>query len=342
MSQVAQQGVGAGPRVMDPYEIGWYIESADEDIYGPVSRKSLQRFLEEKTISPNTLVRHCTQPEAKPVVEQTAIMQAVRSGPSIGDKRDDEIRSHPLSDVIDKPSGLAIGDKLDDAWPAKKRDQLALAEDSLPCWKHRRPAVLVCVRCHAPYCNKCRAKPFKKQFFLCRRCQMGMWNRRFGALFLDNIIFIYGSVILALPLAIVLAGPQSPLFTAIIYAGQFVGILLLFFRDALFGGGSPGKRAAGLRVVQSKDGKSRLTYGQGVVRWLSQLIPIFNLVDAAAAYHDPLQRRYGDRWAGTRVVDSARKLAKDRLKIARRLIKKKGIQPPAELPLTMEGFARLD
>ncbi len=320
MSQLAQQDVGAGPRIMDPYEIGWYIESADEDIYGPVSRKALQRFLEEKTISPNTLVRHCTQPEAKPVVEHSTIMQGVSL----------------------QPAGPSIGDKLDEDWPAKKRDQLALAEDSLPCWKHRRPAVLVCVRCHAPYCNKCRAKPFKKQFFLCRRCQMGMWNRRFGALYLDNMIFILGAVILVMPLALILAGPESPLFMAIIYGGEFLGILLLFVRDSLFGGGSPGKRLAGLRVVQSKDGKTRLTFAQGIVRWLSQLIPIFNLVDAAAAYQDPLQRRYGDRWAGTRVVDSVRRLAKDRYKIARRLIKKKGIQPPAELPLTMEGFARLD
>ncbi len=320
MSQLAQQSVGVGPRIMDPYEIGWYIESADEDIYGPVSRKSLQRFLEEKTISPNTLVRHCTQPEAKPVVEHSTIMQGVSL----------------------QPAGPSIGDKLDEDWPAKKRDQLALAEDSLPCWKHRRPAVLVCVRCHAPYCNKCRAKPFKKQFFLCRRCQMGMWNRRFGALLLDDIIFIYGAMILGLVLGFAIGGANNPLGVMLMYVGQLVGILLLFFRDALFGGASPGKRAAGLRVVQSKDGKTRLTFGQGIVRWLSQLIPIFNLVDAVAAYHDPLQRRYGDRWAGTRVVDSVRKLAKDRFKIARRLIKKKGIQPPAELPLTMEGFARLE
>ena len=197
---------------MDPYEIGWYIESADEDIYGPVSRKSLQRFLEEKTISPNTLVRHCTQPEAKPVVEQSTIMQGLSL----------------------QPAGPSIGDKLDDAWPAKKRDQLALAEDSLPCWRHRRPAVLVCVRCHAPYCNKCRAKPFKKQFFLCRRCQMGMWNRRFGALILDNMLFIYGAMLLALPLGFLLSSPNSPLFTLFIYGGQFVGILLSLLqgRDA--------------------------------------------------------------------------------------------------------------
>ena len=73
MSQVAQEGVG--PIVMDPYEIGWYIESADEEIYGPVSRKSLRRFLEEKTITPNTLVRHCTQPEARPAADQPVIME---------------------------------------------------------------------------------------------------------------------------------------------------------------------------------------------------------------------------------------------------------------------------
>ena len=65
---------------MDPYEIGWYIESADEDIYGPVSRKSLRRFLEEKTITPNTLVRHCTQAEARPAADQPADHAAAQPG----------------------------------------------------------------------------------------------------------------------------------------------------------------------------------------------------------------------------------------------------------------------
>jgi hypothetical protein len=76
------------------------------------------------------------------------------------------------------------------------------------------------------------------------------------------------------------------------------------------------------------------------VRWLSQFIPIFNLVDAVAPYYDPLLRRYGDRWAGTRVIDAKGKLAKARDKIARRLIKK-GVQPPPKFGLTMEGLARL-
>ena len=173
MSQVAQKGVG--PITMDPYEIGWYIESADEEIYGPVSRKTLRRFLEEKTITPNTLVRHCTQPEARPAADQPVIMEQL----SLDAK------------------GSAIGDKLAEAWPRKKRDRQALAEDSLPCAWHKRPAVLVCVRCHAPYCDKCRAKPFRKQFFLCRRCQAGMYNRRFVALILDSLVLVYVPIIVA-------------------------------------------------------------------------------------------------------------------------------------------------
>src|SRR5271166_6432443 len=109
MSQVAQKGVEQ--LAMDPYEIGWYIESADEDIYGPVSRQALRRFLEDKTITPNTLVRHCTQPEAKPAADQPIVMENLNL----------------------EGKGTAIGDKLAEAWPRKKRDRLTLAEGSVPC-----------------------------------------------------------------------------------------------------------------------------------------------------------------------------------------------------------------
>src|SRR5262249_1181909 len=117
---------------------------------------------------------------------------------------------------------------------------------------------------------------------------------------------------------------------------QLGSLGILFVRDSLFGGAGIGKRMTGLQVVQTKDGKTPLTYGQGVVRWLSQFIPIFNLADAVAPYYDPLFRRYGDRWAGTRVIDTERKLAKARESIERRLIKK-GVQPaPPKFGITME------
>jgi uncharacterized RDD family membrane protein YckC len=309
---------GVEPITMDPYEIGWYIESADEEIYGPVSRRALHHFLQDRTITPNTLARHCTQAEAKPVADQPAI----RAGLSPG------------------AAGSGLGDRLAEAWPRRWRDQQALAEDTLPCAWHKRPAVLVCVRCHAPYCNRCRAKPFRKQFYLCRRCHVGMHNRRFIALIVDTVVLVYIPTVIALAAVLAMIGPRDPrgpLITNLVSLGC---LALIFLRDSLFGGAGIGKRMTGLRVVQTQDGKTPLTYGQGVVRWLSQFIPIFNLVDAVAPYYDPLLRRYGDRWAGTRVIDAKGKLAKVREKIARRLLKK-GVQPPPKFGLTMEGLARL-
>src|SRR3954469_1391941 len=167
MSQVVRQG--AEQKQMDPYEIGWYVESADEETYGPVSRNTLVRWLEDKAITPNTLVRHCTQAEAGPLADQAVLRD--RLG---------------LEDIKS-----AVGDRLEDAWPRKSRDRLALAEGSLPCARHRRPATLVCVRCHAPYCGKCQMKPLKKQYFLCRRCQSSVYNRRIGALMLDTLLLVY-------------------------------------------------------------------------------------------------------------------------------------------------------
>ena len=59
------------------YEIGWWIESADEEVYGPASRETIQRFLREGVISRNTLVRHCTQAEARPVVDHPGMTDGV-------------------------------------------------------------------------------------------------------------------------------------------------------------------------------------------------------------------------------------------------------------------------
>jgi uncharacterized RDD family membrane protein YckC len=314
MSQVLRTGVE--PLVMDPHEIGWYIESADEDTYGPVSRQTLRRFLQDGTITPNTLIRHCTQPEASPAAEQPAIMDQLQ--------------------LEGKRSGL--GDKLSDAWPRKKRDQLALAQGSLPCAWHKGHAVLVCVRCHAPYCNSCRAKPFRKQFFLCRRCQGGIYNRRAVAIILDFALFFY-IPIFALAFAMTLTG-AGHINEPLLYAVQAVGLCLFFVRDSMLHGSGPGKRALGLRVVKTTDGHTPLSHGQGALRWLSQFIPFFNLVDLSVPYRDPLLRRFGDRWAGTRVLDTEPKLARLRGKRALSLIRK-GVQPAQTVDMTMEDLARL-
>lgn len=317
MSQVAEKSTES--QVLDPYDIGWYLESADEEIYGPASRKTVRRFLQEKAISPNTLVRHCSQPAARPVADQPMIMQDL---------------------VLDEVE-TTIGDQLSKVWPKRKKDRRSLAEDSAPCSRHNKKAMLTCLRCHAPYCEKCRAKPFKKQFFLCRKCQAGLTNLRFFALFVDNLLFLFLPAFVATIVLMLLlhAGEKSLVIVQII---QILGLIALFFRDSLFRGASPGKRLFGLRVVQSNDGETPLKHRQGVVRWLSQMIPIFNLVDAAACYSDLLTRRYGDRWAGTRVRDTERRLGRVRTKTAERLLKK-GIRPnpQIELGMSMTDFARL-
>ena len=152
------------------------------------------------------------------------------------------------------------------------------------------------------------------------------------------ILFYVPFLVVVATLAVLGAGPsQSQLVLNVVQLGC---LALFLFRDSVFRGAGIGKRLTGLRVVQSKDGETPLTYGQGVVRWLSQYIPFFNLYDAAVPYRDPLLRRVGDRWAGTRVIDTERKLAKVREKIARCLIKK-GVQPAPEVGMTMEELARL-
>ena len=289
MSQVAQEGVE--PIVMDPYEIGWYIESADEEIYGPVSRKTLRRFLEEKTITPNTLVRHCTQPEARPAADQPG--------------------SWSSSAWSDK--GSALGDRLAEAWPRKKRDRQALAEDSLPCAWHKRPAVLVCVRCHAPYCNSCRAKPFRKQFFLCRRCQVGHLQPSIRAhcLWIPSFLSMF-PVIVAIVVLLALGRGRDSMATDLTSFSWSASALLLRARLALrrrrdrqANDGFAG------RAVEGRDDAAHLRPGR---RALAE--PVHSHFQPGrcrrSRIRDPLLRRYGDRWAGTRVIDTERKLAKDR------------------------------
>ena len=232
----------------------------------------------------------------------------------------------------------AIGDKLAEAWPRKKRDRLALAEGSVPCAWHKRPATLMCVRCHAPYCDKCRAKPFSKQFYLCRRCQTNMYNRRASAWVLDNLILGIIPYLVALAVVAILGEGMVPLI--IVSVVQLGTLVLLFLRDSLFGGAGPGKRAAGLRVVQVKDGSTPLTNGQGFVRLISLCIPVFNLVDLSVPYRDPLIRRYGDRWAIRESSTRTPNLRRYARQIAKRLFKK-GFRPPPEVGMTMEGFARI-
>jgi uncharacterized RDD family membrane protein YckC len=301
----------------DIYEIGWWITSAEEVLYGPASRETIRRFLVEGAISANTLIRHCTQKEARPVADQQGMIE--------GD--------------VPREKGRAVGDRLAEVWPYWRKQRLKLAEGSLPCSRHGRPAILVCLRCQAPYCQKCQQKPHKRPFYFCRKCQANVYNRRAVAIIADNLLF-YAFLYVPGVVLLTAAGTEEGTATAIIYLLALVGALWLVLHDVVFRGAGPGKRMAGLSVVSSRDGVSHLSYGQAVLRWLGQAIPFFNLIDLSVPFRDPLMRRYGDRWAGTRVIDTPGALVKARAQARSRLAMKGVELAPVKL-MTMSQFAQI-
>lgn len=296
-------------------DFGWWIESTDEQTYGPVTAETLRRFLTEQKISLNTLVRHCTDESAAPLVEQG------------------------LCDGLDVSRFKRSGDTLAESWPRRTKARLELGAGDVECARHRRPAILTCIRCEAPFCPKCQLKRRGEPCFMCKKCQGSVYNRRTCAFLLDsfliNLIPTYG---VAIP-AVIAFGPETG--TAAIYGVSFVATIVFVGRDSLFGGAGPGKRVFGLRVVKQTDGTSPLSHVQGLIRWLSLLIPIFNLFDLSRPYRDRLQVRYGDIWAGTRVLDTPAALERARQRIRDRL-QRKGIEPNSDpIKLTPEVFARL-
>ena len=297
-----------------PKDFGWWIESTDEEIYGPVTKETLTRFLTEGVISPNTAVRHCSDATFAPAADQG------------------------MTEGLQGPAGLRTGDTLAKSWPKKTKERMALAESDVECAYHRKPAILSCIRCLAPYCSKCQMKKKGATYYMCKKCQSSVYNRRTCAYFLDAFTFVtlptYG---LGLP-AVIALGPDAGVQVLNLLA--FGGTAAFLVRDPIFSGAGPGKRLFGLRAVKHDDGAQPITYGQGIIRSLAHLIPLFNLVDASAPYRDPLQRRYGDKWAKTRVIDTDAKVEKIRAS-TRAKLEKKGIEMTGESLTTIQEFARI-
>jgi len=86
--------------------------------------------------------------------------------------------------------------------------------------------------------------------------------------------------------------------------GWIAGIIYYFLRDALpfLNGQSLGKKAMKIRVVCENNG-TQITndYGKSAIRNLSLMIPIFGLIDAFMVFSDD-KKRFGDKWANTKVV----------------------------------------
>ncbi len=81
-----------------------------------------------------------------------------------------------------------------------------------------------------------------------------------------------------------------------------IGVFYFLVRDA--GGASIGKRIMGLRVVKYGNFDQPATLTQSILRNVTLLIPLVNILDAVYAFTDPKGRRVGDRAAGTFLTES--------------------------------------
>ncbi len=87
--------------------------------------------------------------------------------------------------------------------------------------------------------------------------------------------------------------------------GKILGFVYFLLRDSLpfLKGQSIGKRLMKIRVIDifsADDLKEK--YDKSIIRTVSLIIPVFNIIDAIMIYTDPEKKRFGDKWAGTIVT----------------------------------------
>ncbi len=101
-----------------------------------------------------------------------------------------------------------------------------------------------------------------------------------------------------------LPGPDHDYYQQLFW-GTFaaIGLFYLLVRDT--GGASIGKRIMGLRVVKYGDYDRRAGLFHSIMRNITLLLPLVNLLDVIYAFTDLKGRRLGDRAAGTVLTESA-------------------------------------
>jgi uncharacterized RDD family membrane protein YckC len=118
-----------------------------------------------------------------------------------------------------------------------------------------------------------------------------------------DLLVLAGGPLLLSTLAIVtflLFVPDPPaLLAGGFLAAQGLFAILFLLRDT--GGGSPGKKLFGLRLV--RDGGRPVGVLASVTRNLPMLVPGWNLIELAAVIRRRDGRRGGDRLAGTTLLE---------------------------------------
>jgi uncharacterized RDD family membrane protein YckC len=132
--------------------------------------------------------------------------------------------------------------------------------------------------------------------------------RRIGAQVVDVAFVGLFYFLVALMFSLLGMNPYMPgpeqYYRQQVFWGTLGGIAAFYFlvRDA--GGASFGKRVMGLRIVKLDDFNRSANLFQSIVRNVTLLIPLLNILEAVYVFTDPKGRRAGDRMAGTVLTES--------------------------------------
>jgi len=130
---------------------------------------------------------------------------------------------------------------------------------------------------------------------------------RFVAHFTDGVLFAVMFVIVVLLAGVVLGAlPEGVvadvLMGVVIFGGLTAGQVAYYVLTQRRTGQSPGKRLAGIRVVDASGGVP--TTAQLVKRTIPLLIEYFYVLALIGMLASPHRQRFGDRWADTYVVEA--------------------------------------
>ncbi len=93
----------------------------------------------------------------------------------------------------------------------------------------------------------------------------------------------------------------------LIYIDAVIIIIYFLIRDGIFGDGkSIGKRLLGIKVVDYNNGKP-CTIKQSIIRNIAWYIPFFQIIEPIKILTDQQNRRFGDEFANTVVIENRKK-----------------------------------
>ena len=86
--------------------------------------------------------------------------------------------------------------------------------------------------------------------------------------------------------------------------GWVLEVTYILLKDSLpfLDGQSVGKKVMNLRAVKDNNKPLTNNYEASLIRNVSLLIPFFNIIDALMVILDKNHKRFGDKWAKTKVI----------------------------------------